>query len=129
VEGEEFPEVAPNPVGFAFIVLLMELMQQIGETTLTLPNYKRETTSLHHDHCDYDAARAQPFGYLLNDKTFEFRHRFTSLPPEYWPHCVPLQPADLIAYENFNEGMRFHGPDSKESKRGSPRQSLTALLE
>ena len=126
---EEFPEVAPNPVGFAYIVLLMELMQQIGETTLSLKGYKNELLSLHHDHCDYDAALAQQFGYILNDETFEFRHRFTSLTPEYWRYCVPLQPADLVAYENFKEGMRFHVPDSKEAKRGKPRQSLTALID
>ncbi len=126
---EEFPEIAPNPVGFAYVVLLMELMQQIGETTLSLPKYKTELLSLHHDHCDYDAALAQQFGYIKNDDTFKFRHRFTSLTPEYWQYCVPLQPADLIAYENFKEGMRFHVPESKEAKRGKPRQSLTALID
>ena len=107
----------------------MELMQQIGETTLSLPKYKTELLSLHHDHCDYDAALAQQFGYIKNDDTFKFRHRFTSLTPEYWQYCVPLQPADLIAYENFKEGMRFHVPESKEAKRGKPRQSLTALID
>ncbi len=126
---EEFPAVAPNPIGFAYIVLLMELMQQIGETTLSLKGYKDELLSLHHDRCDYDAALAQQFGYILNDETFEFRHRFTSINPECWEHCVPLQPADLVAYENFKEGMRFHVPESKEAKRGKPRQSLTALID
>jgi hypothetical protein len=126
---EEFPEFAPNPVGFAYIVLLMELMQQIGDTTLSLPNYKDEIISLHHDHCDYDAALAQQFSYILNDQSFSFRHRFTSLTPEYWQYCVPLQPADLVAFENYKEGMRFHVPESKEAKRGQPRQSLTALID
>ena len=104
---EEFPEVAPNPVGFAYIVLLMELMQQIGDTTLGIEGYKNELLSLHHDHCDYDAALARQFGYIVNDETFKFRRRFTSITAEYWQHCVPLQPADLVAYENFKEGMRF----------------------
>jgi len=36
-----------------------------------------------------------------------------------------LQPADLIAYENFKEGMQYHFPNPKIKSR---RKSLATLL-
>jgi hypothetical protein len=104
---EEFPETKPNPVGFAYITLLTHLMQQIGETSLTL--YPDQVISLYHDRCDYDAALQDQFnGLVARDSTFEYRNRFVSLVSEGWESCPWLQPADLIAYENFKEAMRAH---------------------
>jgi len=125
---EEIPETSPNPVGFAYVMLLGELMQQIGETTLSLPNYRGDLISLHHDTCKYDAALLEYFNLLLEDRSFQFRERFTSITPERWQFCAPLQPADLVAYENFKEGMRFHVKDSKEAKRNRMRKSLEAII-
>jgi len=116
---QEFPETKPNPIGFAYITLLTRLMQQIGETTLAL--YPRDVISLHHDHCDYDAALQEQFGSLLEDSSFKYRNRFTSLTAEHSQHCALLQPADFVAYENFKEAMREY---SKRNRR----QSLERLL-
>jgi hypothetical protein len=123
---EEIPETKPNPIGFAYCVLLGELMQQIGETTMTL--YKEDVISLHHDTCRYNGSLSDWFDLLLQDQKFAFRNRFTSITPERWQFCVPLQPADLVAYENFKEGMRYQVTDSKEAKRGRTRLSLDALI-
>jgi len=50
----EIPETKPNPVGFAYVILLQMLMEQICEKTLNL--YPGDTISLHHDRCAYAAA-------------------------------------------------------------------------
>ena len=112
---QEFPETKPNPIGFAYITLLTHMMEQIGDTTLSI--YKQDVISLHHDRCDYDAALQEQFaGLVAEDSTFKYRNRFTSLTPESWQDCLLLQPADLIAYENFKESMRAH---TNRDRRGS----------
>lgn len=98
---QEFPETKPNPVGFAYVILLTMIMDEICKNTLRI--YPKDLVSLHHDHCDYDAALAEAFNHLTADETFKCRNRFASMTAEYSQSCVPLQPADLIAYENFKE--------------------------
>jgi hypothetical protein len=122
---EEIPESKSNPIGLAYCVLLGKIMQQIGDMTLTL--YRGDLISLHHERCDHDASLAEWFNLMLEDETFQFRHRFVSITPERWEFCVPLQPADLVAYETFKEGMRYI-QGTKESKRGRMRLSLEALI-
>jgi hypothetical protein len=118
---QEFPETASNPIGFAYITLLTHMMEQIGDTTLSI--YKKEVISLHHDRCDYDAVLQEQFmGLVAEDSTFKYRNRFASLTSETWEDCLLLQPADLIAYENFKESMRAH---TNRDRRGS----LAAIVE
>jgi hypothetical protein len=121
---QEIPETASNPVGFAYVILLTMLIAQINEKTMNL--YPNDKISLHHDHCDYDGALADTFGQLLEDENFNYSDRFLSITPEYWQNSVMLQPADMIAYENFKEGMRHQYPNPKVKGR---RKSLTALLD
>ncbi len=125
---EEIPETKSNPIGFAYCVLLGEVMKQIGDLTLSLPAYRSELITLHHEHCEYDGSLLEWFNLLLDDEKFAFRKQFVSITPERWEFCTPLQPADLVAYENFKEGMRYHVKDSKEAKRGRMRLSLEALI-
>jgi hypothetical protein len=123
---EEIPETKPNPIGFAYCILLSDIMTQIGENTL--PLYKQDVIQLHHDHCPrYSASLCEWFNVLLDDEKFLYRERFVSITAQRWAVCVPLQPADLVAYENFKEGMRLV-KDSKESRRGRMRLSLEALI-
>jgi hypothetical protein len=125
---EEIPGTKSNPIGFAYCVLLGEVMRQIGEVTLSLPSYKGDLIALRHERCDYDASLLEWFDLLLEDEQFAFRKRFVSIAPERWESCVPLQAADLLAYENFKEGMRHHIKGSKEAKRGRMRLGLEALI-
>lgn len=122
---EEISETKPNPIGFAYCILLGDIMNQIGENTLSL--YKRDVIQLHHDHCKYNACLLEWFNTLLDDEKFLYRGRFVSITAQRWDVCVPLQPADLVAYENFKEGMRLV-KDSKESKRGRMRLGLEAII-
>lgn len=119
---QEIPETASNPSGFAYVILLAMLMDQIGQTTLSL--YPSDVISLHHDHCDYDGALADAFAQVLVEPPFKYKDRFTSITPEYWQHCVLLQPADMIAYENFKDGMRKHYPEGRKR-----RKSLDAIID
>lgn len=121
---QEIPETASNPIGFAYVLLFVMLADQISKGTL--PLYPHDYIVLHHDHCDYDGALADTFAWLKKDKAIHNISRFVSLTPEYGEHCVLLQPADLIAFENFKEGMRFHYPD--ENKRPI-RGSLQAIFD
>ncbi len=118
---QEFPETRPNPIGFAYVVLLTHLMHQIGETTLSI--YQGDVIGLHHDRCDYDAVLLQHFNSLVGkESTFEYRNRFAYLRSEAWESCPWLEPADLVAYENFKEAMR---PYTDRERRAS----LTALID
>jgi hypothetical protein len=100
---EEIPETEPNPRGFAYVVLLSQLMTAIGAT---LELYPKDQIALVHDRCDYDAALHEAFNHMKSDRTFRHRDRFTTLTSMSWEDCIHLQPADFLAYENFREAER-----------------------
>lgn len=117
---KEIPETKPNPVGFAYVLLLNFLMIEIGDYTL---KKQPSAISLVHDRCNYDAALLEAFDHLMDDLNFEYRESFTTISPMSWEHCVPLQPADLIAYENFKDAER------RLKKKSRMRKTLELLLE
>lgn len=53
----------------------------------------------------YDA-----FNQQKNDPFFAYKDCFTTFVASDWKHCIPLQPTDLIAYENFKDAMRKINP-------------------
>jgi hypothetical protein len=59
---------------------------------------------------------------MRNDPTFKCADNFSSLVPMRWQDCLLLEPADLIAYENFKEA------DGRKSDRRR-RKSLELLLD
>ncbi len=121
---QEIPETKSNPVGFAYVVLLEMLMNQIGENTLRI--YKKDVISLDHDQSEYDAPLKEHFDYLINNNEFRFGRRFVSLTSLTSKDRIALQAADMIAYENFKEGMRYHYPAEAAKKR---RKSLEILVD
>ena len=59
---------------------------------------------------------------MMDDPTFANKSMFTTLAPMGWEDCIPLQPADLVAYEAFR--------DMKRRKLGKPmNRSLATLVE
>jgi hypothetical protein len=62
--------------------------------------------TLFHERCPYDGAFLQSFNRMMDDPTFAYRQYFNTIVPMGWEDCIPLQPADLMAYENFKEGLR-----------------------
>ena len=118
----EIPETNPNPVGFAYVFLLNLIMQAICDNTLKV--YPEALITLHHDRCRYDAALLEGFNHMRDDPTFTCRNRFLYITSESWEHCIPLQPADFLAYENYKESCRKW--DIKPRDR---RKSLEAFLD
>ena len=118
---DEIPEAKPNPLGFAYIIALCFVMLEIGD--FTLRRERDAVISLVHDRCDYDTAMLEMFNAMVNDDGFPYRQRFTTIASMSWEHCVPLQPADLMAYENFKESQRL-----KYRSEDPIRRSLSVIL-
>jgi hypothetical protein len=119
---EEIPITEHEPVGFAYVTLLMLILLDIAEQTLE--NNPGELIRLFHDHCDYDGALIQTFNSVIDDPDLKNGYRFVGLSPERWQFCVPLQPADMIAYENHKALEREYDARFK----GKPRASLLSLI-
>jgi len=119
---EEIPETKPNPKGFAYVFLLYHLMLEMCGGILQ--KHKNAIMGMTHDHCDYDAALLEAFNQMLDDPEFKCRDRFTTLVPARWQNCIPLQPADLLAYENYKETVR-----RKEMSQRKRRTTLRLILD
>lgn len=117
---EEITDSAKDPKRHAYALLLRYLMIEIGNNILA--REKDQLVSIIHDRSQYDVVLLESFNAMVDDPTFRYRNRFTSINPMSWEQCIPLQPADLLAYENFKEA-------SRESKRRHRRKSLQALLD
>lgn len=100
----EWPEAGPDYKAFAYGLLLKLLMSEIGRhMDHSLGGHKM---IIFHERCPYDCVLLESFNEIMNDPTFPYRNCFTTIAPMGWEDCVPLQPADLLAYENFKEGFR-----------------------
>jgi hypothetical protein len=120
---EVWPEMGSDPMDAAYWLLLRFIMLQIGEgMSADLPT---EKITLFHDRCNYDGVLFSAFNSLIKDPTFEYRNCFTTIAPMGWEDCIPLQPADLIAYENFKGGYRQLPGVQKPKER---RKILSALI-
>lgn len=101
---QEWTQTACDPREFAYHILLQFLMFEIGRgVSKELSGWE---VNLFHEHCAYDGTLRSSFERLLADPTFAYKGVFTTLEATRWQDCVPLQPADLIAYENFKEVHR-----------------------
>lgn len=100
----EIPETKADPKGFAYVLLLHFLLPEIWDL-LKNENHLQpsDRVALIHDRCEYDAALLDAFNQMKDDDGFEHRDRFTTIAPMGWEECIPLQPADLLAYENLRE--------------------------
>jgi len=117
---EEMPNVADDPKRPAYVLLLKYLMIEIGNNILA--REKDQLVSIVHDRAKgYNQVLLESFDAMVNDKTFLYGKRFSSITPMSWEHCIPLQPADMLAYENFKEVER-------QFKQRNRRKSLQALL-
>jgi hypothetical protein len=74
----------------------------------TLANHPDAVIGLIHDRGSFDAVLRDAFAAKIDNRSFVAAGRFTSIWPESSERCVPLQQADLIAYENYRESQRDH---------------------
>jgi hypothetical protein len=114
------PISKPNPRGFAYVMLLHYIMLGIAEGSLK--NNRDAIISIIHDRGDFDSVLLDAFNLLVMDETFAAHGRFASIAPMSWEHCISLQQADLMAYENYKESRR-------EFSKRDRRKALEWILE
>jgi len=74
------------------------------------------------DRGPFETALLAAFNQMKNDNTFRGRNYFTTIVPKGWEDCIPLQAADLVAYENFKDSER------RLTGRAKQRKPLQLLL-
>jgi hypothetical protein len=104
----EFPEAQKNPLPLAQILLLNHIVKFIAEKVLADKRYLSDEIALIHDRSAFNSVLLEAFNHLKNDELLVNRKRFTTITSMGWEDCVPLQPADMIAYSNFKTVERGH---------------------
>lgn len=124
------PEAGDDPIAFANDLLLKILMIEIGDDFREANggNLAGLKVELIHDRGSYNGVLQNAFQNQLKEPTFRYSSLFTALAPMGWEQCIPLQPADLLASENFKETLRHVSQSDKDRKRDR-RIPLKELLE
>ena len=104
----EFPEAKENPYPLGHILLLNHIVKFIAEKILADKRYLQDRIALIHDRSDYDTVLLEAFNHLRRDETLINHERLATIAPMGWEECIPLQPADMIAYSNFRTVERGH---------------------
>jgi len=106
---DEMPEARKKPQAIAYAFLLQKIMARIADTILSDSRFEGHNLSLIHDRTTRcDSVLLDAFNGFVNDGTQKHRERFTTIAPMGWEACTLLQPADLIAYQNFKLIERDH---------------------
>jgi len=104
----------------AYRICLCHFLHLVG--TLVMHFYPDEHVAIIHDWGKYDSVGREVLGALLASEQPYAKH-FTSIAPLKWQTCIPLQPADFMAYEGFRYTKAF-----KKSEDAGMRKSLQALF-
>jgi hypothetical protein len=128
IDMEQFHKVFPKAqeeaeldvTGFIYGMMTKFLVFTLGEQICA--NNPDATITLVHDRCPYDGVIADAFRQAIEDPNFEYKEAFVTIAPMSWRNCTPLQPTDLIAYENFKEALRIVLPRKR-------RHSLQLLID
>lgn len=113
-------EIEGDPLPFCYKELLkftmVEMKAQVLDARKTLESTKQVKYILFHERCDYNDAYLSGFDAMMNDPTFTHKDLFSTIAPMGWEDCIPLQPADMIAYETFKDALRqFNNKDRRAS--------------
>jgi hypothetical protein len=101
-------EVRPDLETFLYGMTTKFLIERIADRHCTRnPNAR---IALTHDRSAYDGVMQEAFNQLMADPNFRYKGCFRTFTSTGWEHCIPLQPADLVAYENFKDAMRKVNP-------------------
>jgi hypothetical protein len=101
---EVFPEAAKDRLRAAYSLVTKFLISSIWHDQGTLDPLGKIT--LFHDRNPYDDEMLRSFNVMVKDTSWEGASYFTTIAPQSWEHCLPLQPADLIAYAMYKEADR-----------------------
>jgi hypothetical protein len=101
-----FPRTEANPLpqmyGFLVKFLMTEINIQIAEIGVG-HRLKPLNITLFHDRSSFDVIILDAFNQMIADPTFTGQKMFSSVRSTGWETCIPLQAADLIAYELFKD--------------------------
>jgi hypothetical protein len=117
-EHREHPEKQMHGLLLKFMMtqLIHDIEKQVGR------NLKPYSIAFVHDRSERDGDMLAAFNQMKDDKSFEGRDHFTTIMAMGWEDCIPLQAADLVAYETFR--------DSGNLAASKPRRkSMESLLE
>jgi hypothetical protein len=105
----EMPQWADDPLSACYGELLkfsmLEIVAQVNDAKKLRP-VKPVSFVLFPERCNYDGILLGAFNAMMRDAGFAGKEMFSTIAPLGWEHCVPLQAADMIAYENFKESER-----------------------
>lgn len=120
-----YPEHRADPFPALYELLTSFLMNQTVHEIRTQAGpwaIDQVSIALIHDRSDYDQSYLAAFNSCMRDSTFEGREIFKSITSLGWEDCIPLQAADMLAYETFK--------DAENGVLGRKRRkSLTSILE
>lgn len=123
---EVFPEWAEDRLKAAYGLLPRFVMYTVGDDLHNLGQGIPAKVTLFHDRTGgdgkYDPTILRAFNTQMNGSGFRYKDSFTTIAPLSWQDCVPLQPADLVAFESFKEA------EAKLEAR-KQRKSFQALIE
>jgi hypothetical protein len=86
--------------------MMLEFVDQVESAKKKLGHVKPVKVVLFYDRCACGTQLLEAFNSLMNDEGFRGRHIFSTIAPMSWDDCIPLQLADLLAYENFKDTER-----------------------
>lgn len=98
----------PIPACYQELVkfVMLEMTAQIHEGKKKFGSIRPVSFVLFHERCNHDGLYLTAFNAMMNDPTFSGKQFFSTIAPLGWEHCIPLQPADMVAYETFKEAER-----------------------
>jgi hypothetical protein len=121
-----WPESRNSAKSSAYYVLTKLIMISIADVVQDIfpPGIR---VRLIYERCPFGSAMLDAFNSAIDDPKRPLGHIFTALAPMGWEDCIPLQPADFLAYEVMKESHRLR-PEVKVVKERQRRGSLNALL-
>jgi hypothetical protein len=89
-----------DPMEGTYNICVRKLMMMIHRLVRHADGYR---VAIIHDHTNgYDGVILNAFNSMMDDPAVpHFRKLFTTIAPMRWQDCVPLQPADMIAFDTF----------------------------
>jgi len=121
-----FPEWSKDRLETAYAVLPKFVMWTLGEDFQQMARGVSARINLFHDQTGgegrYDPTISRAFDGQMADPNFPYKQYFHTISPKRWESCVPLQLADLVAFEWYKEA------DARLEARKT-RKSFQALLD
>jgi len=122
VDVESYNRVYPDSkLSHPYVLCMKTIMVFLADACEALLNPEDKVLIIH-DHGNWDAEALQGYNMMIDDQTWEHRHRFVSIAPMNGKNDVCLQAADMIAFESFKKA------DSLIFSNGTTRKALEALL-